>query len=178
MRPSKFVLGLAVLTLAGVLPTVSADSKDQARPPAKKFTAHLVGTNEVPPTASLGEGMLKLTLSDDETSLEFDLTYSGLTGPPAAAHIHFGPTKVNGGVMVFFCGGGGKPPCPTENAGEVTGTIVAADVVGPTAQLVPPGNLTPVILALRNKLAYANMHTAAAPGGEIRGPVMKMMGKP
>jgi|SRR5215468_5285758 len=173
MRPSKFVLGVAVLTLAGVLPTASADSKDEARGPAKKFTAHLMGTNEVPPTASLGEGTLKLTLSDDEMSLDFDLTYTGLTGPPAAAHIHFAPPKVNGGVMVFFCGGGGKPACPTTPDGEVTGTIVAADILGPAAQLVPAGNLTVLLLALRNNLAYANMHTAAAPGGEIRGPVMK-----
>ena len=171
IKPSGFVLGAAVLALA-VTPPASGGPREQAG--AKKFTAHLIGTNEVPPTASLGDATLKMTLSDDETQLDFTLTYTGLTGNPGAAHIHFGPTKVNGGVMVFFCGGGGKPACPTATAGEVTGTITAADVIGPAAQLVPAGNFLPVILALRNNLAYANMHTTLAPGGEIRGPVKKM----
>jgi hypothetical protein len=27
------------------------------------------------------------------------------------AHIHVGQPDVNGGVTVFFCGGGGRPAC-------------------------------------------------------------------
>jgi hypothetical protein len=173
IRPSFFALGVAVLGLAVGAP-VSGAGRDQRS--NNNFTAHLAGTNEVPPTASLGDATLTMTLSDDETTLTFDLVYTGLTGPPGAAHIHFAPPKVNGGVMVFFCGGGGKDPCPAATAGEVTGTITAADVIGPAAQLVPAGNFMPVILALRNNFAYANMHTTLAPGGEIRGPVMKKRG--
>ena len=50
---------------------------------------------------------------------------------------------------MFFCGGGGKPACPASNSGSVSGTIAAADVVGPTAQGFVAGDITPVIAALR-----------------------------
>jgi hypothetical protein len=44
-----------------------------------------------------------------DTELTFRLDSAGLSGPPLEAHIHIGQRKVNGGVSVFFCGGGGKP---------------------------------------------------------------------
>ena len=74
-------------------------------------------------------------------------------------------------MSVFFCGGGGKPACPTTNSGTVSGTIAAADVVGPTAQGFNAGDIAPVIAALRAGVTYANMHTAKFPGGEIRGQI-------
>jgi len=83
------------------------------------------------------------------SAVAFTLEYADLTGPPAAAHIHIGQPGVNGGVSVFFCGGGGKPACPASNSGTVTGSISAADVVGPLAQGFVVGDITPVIAALR-----------------------------
>ena len=127
----------------------------------------MIGFNEVPPTTSLGTATVKLHLSSDHIDLE--LKYANLTANPAAAHIHFGQTKVNGGVMVFFCGGGGKPACPASTSGTVTGTIMAADVVGPAAQGVAVGDFADVLRAIRGGLSCANMHTANFPGGEIRG---------
>jgi len=90
------------------------------------------------------------------------------------AHIHYGPTKVNGGVMVFFCGGGGKPACPASTSGTVTDTITAADIVGPAAQGIPAapaGQFSDVLRAIRTGNGYANIHTANFPAGEIRGQV-------
>ena len=136
--------------------------------------ARLRGLNEVPPTTSRATGNLRATISGDETSISFNLDFTGLTGNPGAAHIHFGPTKVNGGVMVFFCGGGGKPACPAATAGNVTGTITAADIVGPAAQGIDPapaGQFADVVRAIRTGNAYANIHTAKFGGGEIRGQV-------
>jgi hypothetical protein len=71
--------------------------------------ASLRGLNEVPPTTSAGSATLRATLDESAQTITFRLDFRNLKDNPAASHIHFGPTKVNGGVMVFFCGGGGKP---------------------------------------------------------------------
>jgi hypothetical protein len=137
--------------------------------------ARLRGLNEVPPTNSRGSAELHATLSADETMISFTLDFRDLSGPPAAAHIHFAPPRVNGGVMVFFCGGGGKPACPASTSGTVSGTITAADIVGPAAQGIQPapvGQFADVVRAIRTGNAYANMHTASFPGGEVRGAVV------
>jgi hypothetical protein len=134
-----------------------------------EFHAKLIGYNEVPSLNTPGHADLALTVTD--TTITFALQYADLTGPPGAAHIHIGQPGVSAGVSVFFCGGGGKPACPASNSGTVTGSIAAADVVGPTAQGFAVGDITPVIAALRAGFTYANMHTTKFPGGEIRGQI-------
>jgi hypothetical protein len=135
-----------------------------------EFRAKMIGFNEVPSLNTPGHASLALTVTD--TTITFKLDYADLTGPPGAAHIHVGQKGVNGGVSVFFCGGGGKPACPAANSGSMTGTITAADVVGPIPQGFNAGDITPVIAALRAGVTYANMHTAKFPAGEIRGQVV------
>jgi hypothetical protein len=169
LRYAVFVV--LVLSLAGA--SIALASKGHDRKDGQ-FRAHMIGFNEVPSLNTPGHADLALTVTD--TTIAFTLTYADLTGPPGAAHIHVGQIGVNGGVSVFFCGGGGKPACPASNSGTVTGTIAAADVVGPTAQGFAVGNITPVIAALRAGVTYANMHTAAFPGGEIRGQIFRGRG--
>lgn len=53
----------------------------------------------------------------------------------------------------------------------MTGTVVAADVIGPNGQGIAPGQFDEVIRAMRKGIAYANVHTTAFPTGEIRGQV-------
>jgi hypothetical protein len=53
----------------------------------------------------------------------------------------------------------------------VEGTIVAADILGLAIQQVPAGAFDEFKRALFNGTAYANVHTAASPGGEIRGQI-------
>jgi hypothetical protein len=135
-----------------------------------EFQATLIGYNEVPSLNTPGHAKLALTVTD--TTITFKLDYADLTGPPAAAHIHVGQPGVNGGVSVFFCGGGGKPACPAANSGTVTGSIAAADVGAIPAQGFVAGDIASVIAALRAGFTYANMHTAAFPAGEIRGQIL------
>ena len=85
------------------------------------------------------------------------------------AHIHFGARGVNGGVIAFLCGGGSKPACPP--SGTVSGTIVAADIVGPNAQGIETGSFDEAVRAIRAGAVYANVHTTRWSGGEIRGQV-------
>jgi len=73
-------------------------------------------------------------------------------------------------VSVFFCGGPTTPPC-TPGSGSFSGSFTAADVIGPVAQGIAPGELSELIAAIREGQTYVNVHTNKHPGGEIRGQV-------
>jgi hypothetical protein len=145
----------------------AADEGDQNN--HTHFRADLSGFQQVPTLFSSGSGSFTATLSSDGTSLTYTLTYTGLVGA-TAAHIHLGATGTNGGVAAFLCGGGGKPSCPA-SSGTVTGTITAADVIGPASQGLAAGNFAGLLASLRAGATYVNVHTLAFPGGEIRGQI-------
>jgi hypothetical protein len=130
----------------------------------------LIGHNEVPAVHTAGQGRLELTVNDNNT-LSFELTYSGLNTAAMASHAHFGQPNVNGGVSFFFCGGGGKPACPagTSSPATVTGTVAAADVLALPTQGLAAGDLAAIVKEIRSGFAYANVHTTSSLGGEIRG---------
>jgi hypothetical protein len=158
-----------VFALAGV--SIALAGAGKGKDDGNGFSAHLIGFNEVPANNTAGHGDLTFTMTS--TQIKFRLVYTGLGGPPAAAHIHVGQKNVNGGVSVFFCGGGGQPACPASTSGTVAGTATAANVVGPTAQGFSVGDLAAVERAIKAGVTYANMHTAKFPGGEIRGQVSR-----
>ena len=58
-----------------------------------------------------------------------------------------------------------------ERAGTITGSIEAADVVGPTPQGILAGEFAELVAAMRAGKAYANVHSATFGGGEIRGQI-------
>jgi hypothetical protein len=124
----------------------------------------------VPSLSTTGHGSFRAKVRSDGTQIHYTLRYKGLESNASAAHIHLGQRATAGGVIAFLCGGGDKPVCPAKE-GEVTGVIDAADVTGPAAQGIAPGELDEVIRALRHGAVYANVHTATYGGGEIRGQV-------
>jgi CHRD domain-containing protein len=162
---SKVPVVLGILLALGVA-TSANDRRD--RP---DFRATLVATQEVPVVSSLARGTLTANFEPDG-SISYKLEYSGLEGGNTLfAHIHLGQRSVNGGVMTFLCGGGTKPtPCPNVS-GTVEGNIAAADIQGIATQQVPATGFDEFVRALKNGTAYANVHTTASPGGEIRGQV-------
>lgn len=143
---------------------------------AQEFSTRLSGFNEVPAAIfSPGAGTVELRLNTQSGTLDYTLTYSGLTSPVTQAHIHFGQRHVAGGVMAFFCsnlgnGPAGTPACPS-NEGTVSGTIMASGVVGPAAQNVTPGAFDALVAALTTGTGYANVHTQKFEAGEIRGEI-------
>ena len=160
------VAGLMVLLTLTLLLVVGQKGSNK-----QSFKADLSGYEEVPAISSTGTGDLRLRVDENNQLVEYELSYENLEGTTTtAAHIHLGQKSVNGGVIVFFCGGGGKPPC-TPTSGSFTGTFAAADVLGPAAQGIAAGELEEVVQALRAGQVYANVHTNKHPGGEIRGQV-------
>jgi len=134
-----------------------------------RFHALLTGLEETPAIFAAGHAVFTAEISRDESRIDVTLAYEDLTAPPLVAHVHFGQRNVAGGVSYFLCGGGGKPPCPASTSGSLTATVTAADVVGPTAQGIAPGDLAAIIQMMRAGFTYANMHTPLHPSGEIRG---------
>ena len=138
--------GLLVLGVSGV--ALAAD---------EVFKADLSGGNQVPPITVDGTGSATVTIADDESSVSWAVTYSGLTGDPAAGHIHFGAADAAGPVMIPFA-----TVTPTGS----TGSFAAADYAAGAGL---PADWAGVLAAIRDGNAYVNIHTAANPPGEIRG---------
>jgi hypothetical protein len=117
---------------------------------AEKLKATLAGATEVPANTSAGKGTADIDYDAGTKKLSWKLTYSGLTGPATMAHFH-GPAEVgkNAAVAVAIPN---ATSSPTEGSATLT-DAQAADL-------------------LAGKY-YVNVHTAANPGGEIRGQVTK-----
>lgn len=117
---------------------------------AEKLKATLDGKAEVPATTSSATGTADLNYDAASKKLSWTVTYSGLSGPATAAHFH-GPAEAgkNAGVAV---------PIPNAASSPVKGEATLTD-----AQAAD----------LLGGKYYINIHTAANPGGEIRGQVTK-----
>jgi CHRD domain len=133
------------------------------------FVARLDGFQQVPAIITNGTGAFTATLSSDGKSINYTLTYSDLSSTPHVAHIHVGQAGANGAVIVFLCGGGGKPDCPA--SGTVKGTLTASDVQAIADQGVVAGSFSDLLVAIGSGVAYVNVHTTNHPGGEIRGQI-------
>ena len=148
---------------------------------AEPHHAKLVGFQEVPVVVTEGSGHFKMDIAPGDGSFDFVLSYEGIEGGAIQqAHVHVGQRNVNGGIVVFLCtnltplpaGVPAPPPCPP-SPGTLTGTRTTADVLAQTTQGVSAGELSAVLTAVRNGRAYANVHSAASPGGEIRGQISR-----
>lgn len=113
------------------------------------FHGTLSGAAEVPPKTSSGNGDVLATLDTKTKMLTYTVTFDGLSGPATAAHFH-GPAApgANAAVVVPFAS-------PTTSPMHGTATLTDEQ-----------------IKQLMAGQFYANVHTAANPGGEIRGQLM------
>jgi hypothetical protein len=167
LRVKLLIVVVALLGVGGVTAAVASGDGGQ-----RKFKTDLVGYEEVPAVSTAGGGTFHAAISPSGDEIQYELTYGSLQGTALQSHIHFGQTSVNGGISVFLCsnlgnGPAGTQPCPP--SGTVTGTIRPVDVIGPTGQGIAPGEFAELVTALRDGVAYANVHSNVWPGGEIRG---------
>ena len=134
------VAATSVVTGCGMMsPTMGASNM-------VAFSTQLSGANEVPANASKASGSVDAVLNKDTNQLRWKANFSGLSGPATAAHFH-GPAGAgaNAGVVLPWTS-------PITSPLEGSATLTAAQVSD--------------LMAGR---WYANIHTAAQPGGEIRG---------
>lgn len=120
-----------------------------ARAEMVTLKADLKGSNEVPPNTSAGSGKAEATLNTETKVLTWTVTFKDLSGPPVGAHFH-GPAESgkNAGIVMPFR--------TLESPIQGTATLSDAQVSD----------------LLAGKW-YANIHTAANPGGELRGNMAK-----
>ncbi len=144
--------------------------------------ADLVPANEVPSVSSGARGRFKATIDRANQTISYEVSYEGLEDVPQQAHIHFGQRHTLGGVSVFLCGNPPTvppaafpqpPACPVSPA-TVTGTLTAANVVGPNGQGIAPSlngvnEFDELVEAILDGNTYANVHSVKFAGGEIRG---------
>ena len=114
-----------------------------------KLQAELKGSNEVPPNTSSGSGKAEASFDTGTKVLTYTVTFAGLTGPALGAHFH-GPSE------------------PGKNAGIALPFKSAQSPIQGTATLTE----TQATDLLEGKW-YANIHTGANPGGELRGQMTK-----
>jgi hypothetical protein len=146
---------------------------------AEKHKAKLLeGFQETPAVITGASGSFNMEIAKGDGSFDFELTYEGIEGGSVTqAHIHVGQSDVAGGIVVFLCtnltppAGVPVPPACPASAGTVTGTRTAADVLPQTAQGVSASELSAVLTAIREGVAYANVHSTVSPAGEIRGQI-------
>jgi hypothetical protein len=109
--------------------------------------AYLNGAQEVPANPTTGVGYARCELVGND--LHYTIWFSGLTGPVTNGHFHTGNVGVAGGVAH-----------PLQN---LTNTGASGVWTGLTATQ---------LATLEAHGFYVNIHTAAYPGGEIRGQVL------
>lgn len=122
----------------------------QASAETVHFKATLTPAQEVPATKSHGSGAAQATLDTSTKTLTYKVTFKGLTGPATMAHFH-GPAGAgqNAPVLVPL---GNTPTSPITGKAQLTDDQIKAFMDGQV---------------------YVNVHTAANPGGEIRGQVTR-----
>jgi hypothetical protein len=173
MRQKRVQLAavVAVVAIASVVATTAVAGG------GSEIREELEGFQEVPAVSTEADGKFKARIRGDE--IRYELRYEDLEGDVTQAHIHLGQRHVNGGISVWLCGNPAPPvivppagtqTCPPDPA-TITGTITAANVVGPTAQGIEATEATrfdELVDAIRDGVTYANVHSSRFGGGEIR----------
>ena len=124
------------------------------------LAATLDPSSEVPPAVAPGAmGSAAMVLDTDTRDFGWVISFEGLTGPATAAHFHEAPFGLNGAVVLNLDTDGG----------------VVLSGIGSSAGVFAGGKTLSAeeVDDILNGLWYINIHTAANPGGEIRGQVLR-----
>jgi CHRD domain len=118
----------------------------QASAEVVQFKTTMTSAQEVPPNNSHGSGDAQAQLDAATKTLTYKVTWKGLTGPATMAHFH-GPAA-SGEEAPVIIPLGNSPKSPITGKAQLTDDQVKEFMDGKV---------------------YVNVHTAAHPGGEIRG---------
>src|SRR6266540_4026088 len=113
---------IAAAALVGVVALMAATLASATTPRPVKFSAALnIGQEKPHPKGTRVGASGRFTATLTGTTLTWRLTFSHLSGPASAAHIHTGARRVIGGVVVTLCSGTCTSP--------VTGTTPVSQVL-------------------------------------------------
>ena len=165
MRPLLFVFAVAAALLSQSAPAWAHE---------QVYAAPLLGASEVPPNASPGNGMARVTIDFDLVTMRVEASFADLIGTTTAAHIHccVDPGS-NVGVATQLPTFTGFPLGVTSGSYDHTFDMALASSYNPAFVTANGGTVATAFNALVAGLdagqAYLNIHTSAYGGGEIRG---------
>jgi hypothetical protein len=114
------------------------------------FEINLTGSQETPPNSSLATGSGTASFDSTANTITLDVSFTGLSAPATASHIHVAPPGVAGPVILSFV-----PYTPAAFSGQIA----------PDALPFPADNIADLLAGN----TYFNIHDSVFPGGEIRG---------
>jgi hypothetical protein len=157
--------GVLVVLLALVVGPVGLV---RAQAPRTHYSAVLTGDEAVPRVATRAFGTAVFEVQAGGNAMRYWLTVVDLANVQMA-HIHIGPPGQAGPVAVWLYPAAPPPrPIPGVTSDQIAeGTFTAANFVGPLARQP----MSALLAAIAQGTAYVNVHTAAHPGGEIRGQI-------
>jgi hypothetical protein len=152
-------IAAGVIAAAAVMIVAASCGSDTTAPTSKTYVANLIAANEGAGHTSPGSGVA--TFVDLGNEIDWTLTLTNMTAV-TASHIHLGDASALGataGPVIFnmFIPNG---PTATLNGVVAHGTFTNAN----NANI----SLDSLRVLFNNGHAYANVHTSANPGGEIR----------
>ena len=149
MKKISLLPVLVLLTTFSIFVTACKKDKNATNSTMYNISATLSGAQENPAVTTNGTGTVTGTYDANTNTLTYHVSWSNLSGPATAAHFH-GPAAPGTNATVVV-------PFTIDASGtSANGTATLTD-----AQETD----------LLNGLWYANVHTAAHGGGEIRGQV-------
>jgi hypothetical protein len=170
---------LSVASLLAIAPDATAQSAGQtAQGGGQNFAATLSGANEVPPVQTSTSGTFRMKVNRGQTAADFELRVNDGVRV-TQAHLHCAPAGLNGPIVAFLAGF-------HDRGWDVDGRWVDNAVIT-DANIVPqttPNNCPVTIATLADLVnqakignIYANAHTVAHPGGEVRGQLERVSGR-
>jgi hypothetical protein len=139
------------------------------------YTANLSGANEAPPNVSPATGSALVTIDNLLNTLSVNISFTGLTVPATAAHIHCCTPFPSTGTAGVATTTPSFPGFPSATAGTYSTTLDLTLLSSYSSSFVLShgGTSASAETALLNGISlgesYFNIHTSAFAGGEIRG---------
>ncbi len=160
---------LAILWVGTLALAVAAAPTAAGTGLSAEFEVSLSGAQQVSPVVTSATGSFEVQLVSMGTALVFELEVCDIVGV-TQAHIHVGPAGTNGPVVLFLYHFDPSGSFSAQGCEDLaSGTLTPANLIPPSVTGITWDDFVAALLAGNT---YANVHTLAHPGGEIRGQIV------
>jgi hypothetical protein len=144
-----FVVAAAMTLGAGAGTAAARSVAGPHRHGGLPLHATLLPGSETPPHDTAARGSARITVNPGHDQVCWKITFSDLSAPASAAHIHQAPVGVAGSIVL-------PTPVPAVTSGTGTGCATVSDALAQGLKTNPDAY-------------YVNVHDSVFPAGEIRG---------